>query len=93
MGAETYQQYECPQWFQDKLTEVGGVNRYDLPNFRCVWGQGGQEECLYRSGGHWHADNEASFKGYRDLLIGGGTPSWCLLQWKDAVQFGTPESF
>lgn len=93
MGAETYQQYECPQEFQDRLTEIGGVNKYDQPNFRIVWGQGGQLECLYRSGGHWHSDTEASFKGYRDLLIGGGTPSWCLLQWRDAIQFGTPESF
>jgi hypothetical protein len=93
MSAEAYQQYECPQEFQDRLTDIGGVNKYDQPNFVICWGQGGQPEGLYRSGGHWHVDGEVSFKGYRDLLIGGGTPSWCLLQWKDAVQFGTPESF
>lgn len=90
---DSYQQYECPQWFQDKLTEIGGVNRYDEPNFRVVWAQGGQKESLYRSGGHWHVEGQESYKGYRDLLLAGGTPSWALLQWQDAIQFGTPESF
>jgi len=72
---------------------VGGRNKYDQPNFLVVWGQGGQPECLYRAGGHWHADTEASFKGYRNLLVGGGTPSWILLQWEDATTYGTPESY
>lgn len=95
MGSPTdsYQQYECPEWFQEKLTEIGGVNKYDEPLFRVVWGQGGQPEALYRAGGHWHVEGQASFKGYRDLLLGGGTPSWCLLQWHDAVEYGTPESY
>ena len=90
---DTYQLYECPHEFQDRLTEVGGRNKYDQPNFLAVWGQGGQPECLYRSGGHWHADTEESFKGYRDLLVGGGTPSWLLMQWEDATTYGTPESY
>ena len=90
---DAYQLYECPQEFQDRLTEVGGRNRYDQPNFLVVWGQSGQPECLYRAGGLWDNPDEPSFKGYRDLLVGGGTPSWCLLQWKDAIEFGTPETF
>jgi hypothetical protein len=89
----SYEQYSCPEWFQEKLTEIGGVNRYDEPNFIVRWGQGGQKECLYRSGGHWHVEGEPSFKGYRDLLVGGGTPSWMLMQWHDAIEFGTPESY
>lgn len=90
---DSYQQYECPEWFQEKLTEIGGVNKFDEPIFRVVWGQGGQPEALYRAGGHWHVEGQPSFKGYRDLLVGGGTPSWCLLQWHDAVEYGTPESY
>ena len=90
---DSYQQYEVPEWFQEKLTEIGGVNKYDEPNFRVVWGQGGQPEALYRAGGHWHVEGQPSFKGYRDLLIGGGTSSWCLLQWHDATDYGTPESY
>ena len=49
---DSYQLYECPQEFQDRLTEVGGRNKYDQPNFLCVWGMGGnpsvfieQEDC------------------------------------------------
>lgn len=88
-----YQQYQCPEWFQERLTDVGGLNRYDKPNFIVRWGQGGEEECLYRSGGAWHVEGQPSYKGYRDLLVGGGTPSWCLMQWDDAIHYGTPESY
>ncbi len=90
---DSYQQYECPAWFDEKLRDIGGVNKYDENNFICRWGQGGQRECLYRAGGHWHVEGQESFKGYRDLLVGGGTPSWILMQWEDAVVYGTPESY
>ncbi len=92
-SSDKYQQFQCPGWFQEKLTEIGGVNRYDEPNFIVRWGQGGEPECTYRSGGAWHVEGQPSFKGYRDLLIGGGTPSWMLMQWHDAVVFGTPETY
>jgi hypothetical protein len=90
---DSYEQYEVPEWFQEKLTEIGGVNQFDEPNFRVVWGQGGQAECLYKGGGAWNVEGQPSFYGYRDLLVGGGTPSWCLLQWHPAIHFGTPESY
>ncbi len=90
---DSYELYECPSWFQDKLTEIGGVNKFDEPLFRCVWGQGGQPEGLYRAGGHWHVEGQPSFIGYRDLLLGNGTPAWLLLQWHDATEFGSPESY
>src|SRR5208283_5137245 len=90
---DKHQQYQCPEWFQEKLTEIGGVNKYDQPNFIVRWGQGGEPECYFRAGGHWHVDGQESFKGYRDLLIGGGTPSWMLMQWEDAFTYGTPESY
>jgi hypothetical protein len=90
---DNYQLYQCPQEFQDRIDEVGGFNRYGNSNFLIVWGQGGEDACFYRSGGAWHVDGEPSFTGYRDLLIAGGSPSWCLLQWEDAVVYGTPESY
>jgi hypothetical protein len=90
---DSYELYEFPSWFSERLKEIGGVNIYDEANFKCVWGQGGEESCLYRAGGHWHVEGQPSFIGYRDLLIGGGTPSWCLLQWHPAIHFGTPESY
>ena len=33
---DNYQQYQCPEWFQEELTRVGGTNRYDFPNFIVV---------------------------------------------------------
>lgn len=88
-----YQQYMCPQEFQDRLTEIGGVNKYDEPNFVVRWAQGGEKECYYRSGGAWNVEGQPSFEGYRDLLVGGGTPSWMLMQWEDATVYGTPEMY
>lgn len=89
----SYQNYICPEEFQQRLTDVGGLNPYDEPNFRLVWSQGGDEHALYRGGGAWEVEGIPSFVGYRDLLVGGGTPSWALLQWHPAVHYGTPESY
>jgi hypothetical protein len=90
---DTYEQYECPAWFAEKLKDIGGENKYGDANFIVRWAQGGEPECLYRAGGHWHVDGQESFKGYRDLLVGGGTPSWMLMQWMDATVYGTPETW
>ena len=89
----SHQYYQCPEWFQEELTRIGGTNRYDLPNFIVRWGMGGEEECAYRAGGEWAVEGQPSFRGYRNLLVGGGTPSWMLMQWQDALVYGTPESF
>jgi len=89
----SYQQYQCPEWFAEELKRIGGVNRYDQANFFCRWGQGGEPESMYRAGGHWDVDGIASVHGYRDLLISGGTPAWMLMQWDDAVHYGTPELY
>ena len=88
-----YQNYICPEEFQQRLTEIGGINSYDEPNFRLVWAQGGDDHALYRAGGSWEVEGQPSFTGYRDLLVGGGTPSWALLQWHPAIHYGTPESY
>jgi hypothetical protein len=90
---DKYQIYICPQEFQDRLNEVGGFNRYDEPNFVLVWSQGGGENSTYRAGGDWSVEGQPSYRGYRDILIGGGVPCWALLQWKDAVEYGTPEMY
>ena len=88
-----HKQFQCPEWFQEELTRIGGVNRYDRPHFIVRWGMGGEEECLYRAGGHWDVEGLPSVHGYRDLLIGGGTPSWMLMQWDDAIHYSTPEAY
>ena len=90
---DNHKYYQCPEWFQEELTRIGGTNRYDQPNFIVRWGMGGEPECTYRAGGEWAVEGQPSFRGYRDLLVGGGTPSWMLLQWQDALMYGTPESY
>ena len=90
---DSYQLYLCPEEFQERLIEAGGVNRYDEPNFILVWSQGGGENSTYRAGGAWHIEGQPSFTGYRDLLVGGGVPCWALLQYHDATEYGTPEMY
>lgn len=79
----------CPGEFQQRLTEAGGLNRYDEPNFRLIWGQ----TETFRAGGIWAVSGEPFFRGYRDLLIGFGEAAWSLQQWQPPEKFGTPESF
>lgn len=90
---DSYELYEAPAWFNEKLKEIGGENRYGEALFRVCWGQGGEDACFYRAGGHWHPEGQPSYYGYRDLLMGAGTPSWLLLQWHDAVEYGSPETY
>jgi hypothetical protein len=85
--------YQCYQDIQDRLTDIGGVNKYDEPNFLLVWGQGGDDRAFYRAGGAWDVEGIPSFTGYRNLLIGGGQACWCLLQWHDSAEYGTPETY
>jgi len=89
----SYQHYVCPEEFQERLTQIGGVNRYDEPHFILVWSQGGCDQALYRAGGAWAGEDQVSFTGYRDLLVGGGVPCWALMQWHDAIEYGTPEMY
>ncbi len=77
-----------PEEFQDYLTLIGGVNRYDKPMFKIAWAQ---TETAIR-GGVWSVD-EATFSGYRQLLIGSGEPCWLLLQWHAPEEYGSPEGY
>lgn len=87
----SYRNYRCPEAFQERLTRAGGINRFGEPNFILRWAQGGEKECFYRAGGTWNVEGLPSFTGYRNLLVGGGTPSWMLMQWNAPEVYGTPE--
>jgi len=78
----------CPQYYQDRITHVGGLNRFDQPNFKLVWAQ----YETYVAGGEWSVD-ESYFKGYRRLLLGSGEPCWTVLQFHEAIEYGCPESY
>jgi len=79
-----------PPDFQERLTYVGGTNRYDEPNFILWWGQYAWGPGSFRAGGVWSVD-EKYFRGYRDLLKGSGEPCWVLGQWHSPEEYGTPE--
>lgn len=72
----------CPQWFQERLTQVGGRNPYGEPRFKLVWG----ESETMRDGGYFVKDG---FQGYRDVPSLGGESCWALMMWEPAEKFGT----
>jgi len=73
----------CPEWFQERLTRVGGTNKYGEPNFKLVWGQ----SATMRDGGYFLKDG---YLGYRDVPAVGGEACWALMMWEPAEKFGTP---
>jgi hypothetical protein len=79
------EQYKCPPEFQERLTRVGGVNRYGLPNFIIVWGQ----SWTVRRGGTWEQDDGTYFRGYRNVLED-GRPCWILKKWNAPEIYGSP---
>lgn len=79
----------CPEEFQERLTQAGGINKYDEPNFKMAWGQ----TETFRAGGVWEVEDCPPYTGYRDLLIGSGEACWMLMMWEPADMEGTPEGF
>ena len=79
------EQYKCPAEFQDRLTRIGGINRYGEPNFIIVWGQ----SWTVRRGGTWEQDDGTYFRGYRDVLED-GRPCWILKKWNAPEIYGSP---
>lgn len=73
---------QCPAEYQERVTHVGGINRYGEPNFKIVWG----EAHVSRAGGYWEQEG---FTGYRDVYLN-DTPCWLLLEWHDPVEYGSP---
>jgi hypothetical protein len=74
---------ECPQWFQEELTRIGGTNPYGDPVFRLVWST--SEKAVI--GGRW----ANGFEGYKESPSIAGTPSWALMVWEPKELQGSPE--
>jgi hypothetical protein len=79
------EQFKCPPEFQERLTRVGGINRYCEPNFIIVWGQ----SWTVRRGGTWEQDDGTYFRGYRDVPED-GRPCWILKKWNAPELYGSP---
>lgn len=74
---------ECPQWFQEELTRIGGTNPYADPVFRLVWST--EEKTVI--GGRW----VQGFEGYREAHAINGVPCWALMVWEPKEMQGSPE--
>jgi len=72
----------CPAHFQDRLTRVGGLNRYGGPNFKLVWGQ---TWTVRRAWSNPAGDS----CGYKDI-VEDGRPCWILKQWYAPEIYGSP---
>jgi hypothetical protein len=79
------EQHAVPKEYADRLTRVGGLNRYGRPNFLLVWGQ----SWTVRRGGIWNHDDGTYFRGYRDV-VEDGRPCWVLKEWKAPEIYGSP---
>jgi hypothetical protein len=76
---------QCPKEYQDRLTHVGGVNRYGEPLYKLVWG----EAYTTRAGGYWDDDSRV---GYRDVHLF-DNPGWIILEWHAPEEYGSPTSY
>lgn len=61
---------------------MGGLNKFDEPNFRFVWGE--SHAATVRAGGFWenpYLPGVDWYRGYLDFLVDGGEPCWLVQQW------------
>ncbi len=72
----------CPQWFQDELTRIGGTNHYGEPVFRMVWST--DEQTVI--GGKWE---QSGFEGYKIVPAVSGVPCWALMVWEPREMQGS----
>lgn len=80
--------YQTPDEFALRVSEAGGYNRYDEPNFKIVW----QRSEFYRAGGVWAGNGQPVFTGYR-WIPQSFEQGWALMQWNPPEKYGTPESY
>jgi hypothetical protein len=73
---------ETPPEYVAHLNSIGGMNRYDEPNFRIVWGQ--NETDLV-----WGED--ANGRCGQHVILKHDVPAWVIEAWKPPECFGTPE--
>jgi len=75
-----HERLTCPPEFQELITERFGLNRFDEPNFKIVWGQ-------------TETTTVAGMGVYEPRLLCSGVACWNILRWKAPEAFGTPESW
>ena len=85
-GPETL---ECPPEFQERITQMFGVNQFSDPNFKIVWGS----SQFITMGDIWRdADGTESVEYRQDYQLD-GRPGWHIMQWRPPSYFGSPELY
>lgn len=72
----------CPPEYQERINQLGGMNRFGDPNFKLVWGET-QTTTIY-------GQKEDGPRGQHEILQF-GVPAWHLMEWKPPETFGSPE--
>lgn len=75
-----YERLLTPENFQDRLTEMFGVNYFNEPIYKIVWGQVGTRQY-------------AALDGHYDEMLADNQPCWCIQRWRAPECFGTPEMY
>src|SRR5579859_6430557 len=75
---------ECPKWFQNELTRIGGTNQYGEPIFKLIWSLDNRQVI----GGKW-ADG---FVGYKNVCMS-PEPCWLLMVWEGPEVQGSYETW
>ncbi len=75
---------DCPKWFQDELTRIGGINQYGEPIFKLIWSTDNRAVI----GGRW----ANGFVGYRTVCMT-PEPCWILMVWEGAEVQGSYETW
>lgn len=75
----------CPAEFQDRITQMFGVNQFGDPQFKIVWGQTEK----IRLGNKW-ANGRVE---YRDRTACHDMPCWVIMRWKAPSTYGSPEAY
>ncbi len=75
---------DCPKWFQDELTRIGGINQYGEPIFKLIWSTDNRAVI----GGKW----ANGFVGYRTVCMT-PEPCWILMVWEGAEVQGSYETW
>jgi hypothetical protein len=76
---------ECPAEFQDRITAMFGVNQFDEPIFKIVWGQ----TELFRGGTQLKDGRCVYVEKYKCH----GMPCWNIMRWKQPAEYGSPDGY
>lgn len=87
--AKGHEPRQCPPEFQERIDAIAGFNKFGGPNFKIAWGQSE----FIRQGNIWIDRQGTERVGYADRYLAGGTPSWCILRWRDPGTFGNPDMY